>query len=180
MPAPVKPQPVSDQRFPHFPARLAARGPRWLRQAVAPPAQPPINHRSRQLCHSARSAACSFFCSAACGDVLAAATPSATDARAAPRTVGRSRRWYQLPDKGEGGSPMLRTRSWFAHEQRTKAGRARPPPGVRCRRRTCRGRLRRSLGRRNWLRGASEVADSIRRSKPRTASRPLQSMSGKN
>jgi hypothetical protein len=116
-------------RRPLFPARLAAIGRRWLRQAVAQPAQPPIKHRPRELRHSALPAASSCFCSTACGDVLTAATPFAMDAKAAPTTLRKSRRSYRLPNRRRGGRPMVRTWSYFARQQCSNAGRARPPPG---------------------------------------------------
>src|SRR5262249_323136 len=52
-------------------------------------------------------AAGSFFCSAACCDVLAPATPSATDARARDRTLRQTRKWHRLPDigRGQGNDP---------------------------------------------------------------------------
>jgi hypothetical protein len=93
-------------RRPLFPARLAARAPRWLRQALAPPAPPPMNHRHREPCHSARHAAGNCYCSAACGDVLAAATPSATDARAKDRTLSQSRSGIHFQTWGK------ETRQW--------------------------------------------------------------------
>ena len=138
-------------RRPLFPARLAARGPRWLRKAIASSAQPTSKHRPRKLARSARHAVGSCYCSAACGAVLAAATPSATDARAKCRTLSHGRCWYRLQDTGKGDVQMIRTMNHFARQNCSKAGRARPPPLGGCERRICRGRLRRLLGRRHWL-----------------------------
>ena len=132
-------------RRPFFPARLAARGPRWLHQALASSAQLPSKHRPTKLSRSAPHAVGSCFCSAACGDVLDVTTPSATDARGTHRTASQSRRWNRFPETGIGGTAMIRTKSHFARGQCTKVGSARPPPGVRYGRRARRGQLR-SIG----------------------------------